>query len=629
MAYSTSYCFYTLNGEDINWKLLNEKFNTNDNFVIQKSRGSGGVGTFLLNEKNNDILSGKFENCRQYMVSTYIESVSVNVHTIISNSEIVLIPASIQIIENVNNNLVYRGADFIAFRELPQDTKEKLRISAQKISLLLKSEGYIGVVGIDFIIDAEQNIYCTEINPRFQSSSVLVDRFLTEKALNSIDQSAKSLFEMNLNAFCDNLKQDIDFFDEINYSCYYYYNDIANASLYFEKIKIYEEFENLLIDKDGLDENSEISFSSYLYRVIFPHKISQISITNQLWINDNIHVNLQPTSSLDVKIALLNQGVRSNIYDKIKPAAYNGIDIRLTDIFKFQVNCAYNINLSYYSPFLIEKQNDVYKLLYYKNEIDKIEIEKFDFDENSRMLYLSTDRLRIKMIHGCEYKNQKLGCKFCNVSESDKVYSIDETMAALHRYPNLRFRHILIGGGTSCKTDYWDNIMFLARRLKTEYKDKSLSLMSIPPNINILQKLKNSGIDEVAFNIEIYSDKLAEELMPGKGAYRRETYFQVLSEAVNVFGKGNVRSAIIVGIEDESTVFSAVEKLSAIGVQPCLSVFRQTKGSDLFERLPPTNTYLKEIYLKSETIAEKYGLTIGPKCSECQNNMLAIQNLYL
>jgi hypothetical protein len=557
-------------------------------------------------------------------VSPYIENVSVNVHTIISDSEIVLTPASVQIIENVNNNLVYRGADFIAFRELPPETKETLRVTAYKISQLLKDEGYIGVAGIDFIIDRDQKIYCTEINPRFQSSSVLVDRFLSEKASDPNGLAAKSLFEMSVNAFDNNLSRDIDFFDEVNYSCYYYYNDIDNISLYFQKLQIYELYEDLLIDKDGLTENDEFNNLSYLYRVIFPHKIIQINSTHQLWINDNIRVTHEPTLPLDLKIALLNQGVRSNISDRIKSAAYNGIDIRLTNNFRFPVNCAYNVNLSRYSPFHIEKDKSAYRLFHCKKEIDQIEIEKFDFDDNSKMLYLSTDRLRIKMIHGCEYKNSGVGCKFCNVSESEKVYNIDETMLALHSNPDLLFRHMMIGGGTCLSSDCWDNIISLSKKLKSQYKDKKLSLMSIPPSIDILHDLKNAGVDEVAFNIEIYSEKLAEDLMPGKSANRRETYFQVLSEAVKVFGKGNVRSAIIVGLEDDSAVFAAVEKLSAIGVQPCLSVFRQTMGSALSDHLPPTNTYLMQIYLKSESIAEKYDLTIGPKCIECRNNMLSL-----
>jgi glutathione synthase/RimK-type ligase-like ATP-grasp enzyme len=616
--------FETINGEDIIWSQLEERFEYSDCFVVQKSRGSGGVGTFLLNKENSSILSKQFENHRQYIVSPHIENVSVNVHTILSESEIVLTPASIQIIENVNNNLVYRGADFIAFRELPPETKEALRFNAHKIAKLLKTEGYIGVAGIDFIIDKNQNIYCTEINPRFQSSSVLVDRFLTEKVSDSNGHTTTSLFKMSINAFSNSLSHDIDFSDEINYSCYYYYNDINNVSLYFEKLRIYELYEDLLIDKDGLTDNDEFDNLSYLYRVIFPHKITQINSTYQLWINDNIRATPEPTLPLDLKIALLNQGVRSNINDRIKSAAYNGIDIRLTNTFRFPVNCAYNVNLSRYSPFLIEKDKSAFRLFYYKKEIDQIEIEKFDFDENSQMLYLSTDRLRIKMIHGCEYKNLGVGCKFCNVSESDKVYSIDETMAALQSNPDLLFRHMMIGGGTCLSSECWDNIISLSKRLKSEYKDKTLSLMSVPPSIDVLHNLKNAGVDEAAFNIEIYSEKSAEDLMPGKSAHRRETYFQVLSEAVKVFGKGNVRSAIIVGLEDDSAVLSAVEKLSAIGVQPCLSVFRQTIGSVLSDRLPPTNTYLKHIYLKAESIAEKYDLNIGPKCIECRNNMLSI-----
>ena len=44
--------------------------------------------------------------------------------------------------------------------------------------------GYRGVLGIDFILDKEGNIYFMELNPRFQASSFLISKYL-EKYCNT------------------------------------------------------------------------------------------------------------------------------------------------------------------------------------------------------------------------------------------------------------------------------------------------------------------------------------------------------------------------------------------------------------------------------------------------------------
>ena len=65
-----------------------------------------------------------------------------------------------------------------------------------------------------------------------------------------------------------------------------------------------------------------------------------------------------------------------------------------------------------------------------------------------------------------------------------------------------------------------------------------------------LESLYHAGITEIGFNIEIWDDKIAKKLMPGKGRISRETYMNALKNARKIWKKPySVRSLLIVGLE--------------------------------------------------------------------------------
>lgn len=80
------------------------------------------------------------------------------------------------------------------------------------------------------------------------------------------------------------------------------------------------------------------------------------------------------------------------------------------------------------------------------------------------------------------------------------------------------FRHFLIGGGTYSKDGGWNIILNITKYIRSKC-NKDIYLMSIPPKeLSILDKLKDAGITEVAFNLEMFDRNLAQNIMPGKDA---------------------------------------------------------------------------------------------------------------
>lgn len=609
-----------------------------EQFIIQSVHGGGGIGTYLFDKKTFNLKKDQLEDTSKYIVSNYISnSISVNVHVFISESTNLITPASVQLIENIENQLMYRGADFISFRELDIDIQEKIRCTSIKISNALRDEGYRGVTGIDYIIDNKKNIYCSEINPRFQASSILLSKYLNDRKIDNPLPTNKlsedlSIYSINYHSFDNIVKSSISFYDKVNYSCYFYYNDeelnMIDIKIKIEAIKSSCITESLRLDGLFNFTENKMNKNSYLFRAIYNVKISQISPDNELWINDNIRISKYPASNNELKIALLNQGVRIDKIGKFKKAVFSGVDFQIKNSNMF-VNCPVNLLSTDLSPFMIKQINKKYFLYFLSSVISEVSIEEEQVfiettpnaDKIKDIVYLSTDRIRIKPINGCDYKGLGLGCKFCELKYSREHYTLDEIFKAIEYCKSLNFEHVLIGGGTDLSKDSWTNIINIANKVRESFPNKPISLMSIPIPTKYLKKIHEAGINEVAYNIEIHDAELANKYMPGKRDHNYDVYLKKLKEAVDEFGVGNVRSAFVVGLENTQSLLEGIRDLCEINVIPCLSIYRKTDNT--IENINPTNKYLEDIYCKASQIVEEYDLILGPKCEKCKNNMLS------
>ncbi len=633
------YC--VINGENLKTNNI-KKIIGSERFIVQTVYGGGGIGTYLLDTKLLNQKKDVFLKQNRYIVSKYIpNSISVNTHVFISDTANLITPGSIQIIEEINNQLLYKGADFISYREdISKETREEIRILSIRIANILRDKGYRGVLGIDYIIDNKNHIYCSEINPRFQASSILLNKYLAlaNKKMNKEINESKSIYEINEDTFDGIIKNSISYYDEINYSCYFYYNDHNLTKDDIDcKLNLLKEMKNKIVtdvNEDSYNEFDEQSINekSYLFRAIFNSRISSVSPDHTLWISENIKLVSSPKNRLKLKISLVNQGVR--LLDDInksnyKKAVFGGIDYIVKEKGMY-INSPIGFGFYELSPFSIKRigQNDY--LYYYSKKISCVQIDADHFESGKNnypnylkdIIYISADRMRIKLINGCDFKNNGIGCKFCELNYSKKHYSLSEIETAIKISKNFDFDHIMIGGGTDLSDDYWDKVVYIAKKLKKELPNKSISLMSIPAPINKIKELHKAGIDDVAFNIEVYDSNIASKLMPGKRDDNFSYYYNSLKKSAKCFGKGNVRSAFVVGLEPTASLLEGVEKICKIKVIPCLSILRTMPKT--LNSINPPNDYLEDIYYKVQKIASNHHLEIGPICDACKNNMLAI-----
>lgn len=625
-------------GSEICIDNLQKVFFAKTEFVIQSAISSGGYGTFLLNKRTQSYINKKINALQLYSISPYYnDAIPVNIHCVIYKKEIHLYPISIQIIKENTFNIIYRGCDFIAATFLSQDIQDKIKFYSKKICKKMQSCGYLGVCGIDFMI-INNKIYFSEINARFQYSTSILNLGLIQNGFLSINQAT-------IDAFIEKTPVTLPE-SEINchipYSSYTYEeekNDKKfNSHIYKKYFSAYPEF---CILKDGYTLNEHAEKGTYLFRTIFSHSIVGI-FNNELRLNELLtgYSILNPQNEIQIKTMLMTFGVEissealSYISQKgnLRNANFSALDIIIGNIV---VNAPYHINNTEYSPFVIVLEKSSLVLYYFDIIISEVDVyfeSKLNNKKTSKgisyssVAFLATDRLRINYNPICYYKKSRTGCIFCNLPDTNETYFFDDILEIVKDYiQNEDFRHILIGGGSNCYNDDCQNIFNLVEILK-DNTEKPIYLMSTPPkDMNIIKEFYNLGINEIAFNMEVYDDVIAQQYMPGKANISRTQYLNALDYAVKLWGtNGNVRSMLILGLEPEESFLDGVKTLCTMGVQPMISIFRPMPNTPLENWEPfPINKMLK-IYNKAKKICDYYGQILGPSCVLCQNNTLSI-----
>ncbi len=276
--------------------------------------------------------------------------------------------------------------------------------------------------------------------------------------------------------------------------------------------------------------------------------------------------------------------------------------------------------------------NNVYKILFQEKEIDVqiIPLPSYIHEKTKngflykKFVMIHADRIRVSPIIGCAFK-----CKYCDIhySKYQKIpinillQGIDMAL----NDKNIKSRHLLISGGTPFEKDkkYLDDTYFKILDFCNK-KNIPVDIMLAPrKEKNFLKKLKEKGVHGLAVNLEIYNIDIAKKINPQKAAISRDFYFKFIKEAVKIFGKGRVRSLLIVGLEPLSETLAGVEKLAKLGCDVVLSPFIPYEETTLADYKAPNEQDLEIIYLKSSKIVNKYGVKLGPRCTPCQHNTLS------
>ena len=154
-----------------------------------------------------------------------------------------------------------------------------------------------------------------------------------------------------------------------------------------------------------------------------------------------------------------------------------------------------------------------------------------------------------------------------------------------------------------------DDTLALLKALK-EATGLPVSLDTCPINREEMEILKGAGIERVSIPLDAATPKLFDEIkgMTSGSPYRWETHMDALSEAVEVFGVGNVMSNLIIGLgETEEEAVAVIQRLMDMEIKAVLFAFTPIPHTPLADRpQPPLESY-RRIQLARHLITEGKG----------------------
>lgn len=340
-------------------------------------------------------------------------------------------------------------------------------------------------------------------------------------------------------------------------------------------------------------------------------------------------------------------GISQKCYEllqKNKEGKVNNEDyITTKGLFIILNDCVYvNARINPDSPYFIDFLEEKYILKYQEEKICTIQMKQapsFALQAitlpNGKLITdlvnIHGDRIRIQPIQGCANR-----CRFCDLNrlKYDLQSIKDLEDAFLYCLNKENFRHVLISGGSPYNhPEDFDYLNHVYQYFGEKYgKTFPIDIMLVPRGLHIddssdeayeefLKALKNWNISGLSINLELYNDSYRKKYIPQKDMLGKENYFRFIKMAVNIFGKGNVRSCIIIGLEEIEDSLKAVEQLSSIGCMPVLSPYIPNDE----ETFLPSPEFMKEVLIRAKEITDSYNVELGPICNPCKHNTIHFQ----
>ena len=139
----------------------------------------------------------------------------------------------------------------------------------------------------------------------------------------------------------------------------------------------------------------------------------------------------------------------------------------------------------------------------------------------------------------------------------------------------------------------------LVKEIKKAYPIP-VSVSCQPLNRENIVALADAGVDRLGIALDAATEELFNKVK-GKeagGAYTWQNQFRQLSQAIDVFGEGNVSTHVIVGLgETEKEAVEVVQKCVDMGVLPALFAFTPVRGTALEAESPPNLEVYRRIQL--------------------------------
>lgn len=136
----------------------------------------------------------------------------------------------------------------------------------------------------------------------------------------------------------------------------------------------------------------------------------------------------------------------------------------------------------------------------------------------------------------------------------------------------------------------------------------SVSVSCQPQTEENIIRLKEAGTDRLGIALDAATEAIFNKVKgrDSGGCYVWENQFRLFSEALTVFGAGNVSTHVIVGLgESEKDAVAVIERCVGLGVLPALFAFTPVRGTALEGKAAPDLGSYRRIQLARYLIVNK------------------------
>ncbi len=194
----------------------------------------------------------------------------------------------------------------------------------------------------------------------------------------------------------------------------------------------------------------------------------------------------------------------------------------------------------------------------------------------------------------CSNWNDAKQCKFCNMNTGMDIVenkavsskSADEVgeVAAAMQAEGIDFHLVTSAGqppgGKSTVGEHVKLLEAIKRHTGLE-KIPGTENLSPPDNLDELETLAATGIQNVFMNLEVWNEDLFKYLCPGKvKRYGRQHYIDALVRSVKYFGRGSSWSGMVAGLEDKKSLLEGVKIMGDQGVAMLMQPWVPMVASD-------------------------------------------------
>jgi len=215
-------------------------------------------------------------------------------------------------------------------------------------------------------------------------------------------------------------------------------------------------------------------------------------------------------------------------------------------------------------------------------------------------------------------------CMFCGIAlsrqrgETTSQKSPEDIAEVAGAAEEEGYSHVVLTTGTtSIRDSGMPHLVRCAAAVKGKTNMKVHVQFEPPEDLSLVDEIGRIA-DSAAINVESLDSSVLWKVAPGKAMTSFARYRETWKRALEVFGRGQVTSFLLIGIgESAQSVLEGCLRMTDLGVYPLLVPLRPIRGTPMESWAPPDAAQVSELYETAARMVRAAGLLAGECLAGC------------